>query len=110
MESPENLFLYYLKLTPAYNDPSKWDTNTVEVIEAHAAFLSNLGEKGILAFAGRTNFDPGHKDLLGIAVVMADSIEEAHQIMDPDPAVVQGIQSARIFPFSMGIRFLSNLE
>lgn len=106
----ESLFLYHLVLSPEYNDIGKWNEETRQVIQTHAEFLRGLGEKGILAFAGHTDFNPGHKDLFGIAVIKAASLEEAQKIMAPDPAVVNGIQKASIYPFSMGIRYLENLK
>lgn len=109
-EVNNELFIYHLTLTNDYNDPAKWTEETMTVINAHGDFLIELGKKGILGFAGRTKFEPGHENLFGIAVIRASSLEEAKEIMSADPAVKENIQQAQIFPFSMGIRFLDNFE
>jgi hypothetical protein len=82
----------------------------MQIISVHAGFLDSLGIAGILAFAGRTLFEPGDKNLFGIAIIKASGIEEAENILSKDPAVVYGIQKAEIFPFSMGIRHLKNIK
>ena len=106
----ENLFIYHLTLTDTYNDPTNWNEQVMVIIQQHAAFLNDLGEQGILGFAGRTMFNPGDEHLFGIAVIKAESIDEAKRIMKNDPAVKHNIQRAQIFPFSMGIRFLDNFD
>jgi len=106
----DSLFLYHLTLTETYNTPSMWNESTMVTIKKHAEFLEELGEQGILSFAGRTLFTPGDPNLFGIAVINAKSLSDARQIMSSDPAVVAGIQQANIYPFSMGIKYLKNLD
>jgi len=109
-DNNENLFIYHLKLTPTYDNPEKWTDETYNVIKVHAEFLDSLGREGILVFAGRTTFNPGDKNLFGIAVIKAPSLEMAKKIMANDPAVLNNIQMASIFPFSIGIRHFENLK
>jgi uncharacterized protein YciI len=104
------LFLYHLTLTQRYQNPANWTAEDHQTISRHAQFLDELGEKGTLLFAGRTQFEPGHPKLFGIAVVKAASFEEAQSLLAPDPAVTGGIQSAEIMPFSIGIRHFGNLS
>ncbi len=106
----KDLFIYHLKLTPKYNIPENWTDETFKVIEEHAKFIDALGRMGILVFAGRTKLEPGDENLFGLAVIQAPSLEKAKEIMAGDPAVAQHIQTASIFPFSMGIQYFENLK
>ncbi len=110
MLTEETLFIYYLTLEPHYHDLANWNEETTKIIQDHAEFLNGLGEKGVLAFAGRTMFEPGNPDLFGIAVIKAKSLEAAYEIMSADPAVQHRIQRAVIHPFSMVIRHLDVLS
>lgn len=106
----KDLFCYYLKLTKKYADPSNWTSKDEQIIADHARWLDVLGTQGVLLFAGRTLFEPGHKDLFGIAIIKAKDIEHARRLMASDPAVIAGIQQAEIFPYSMGIKHFDNLK
>ena len=103
------MYLATLRLSSHYQHPGNWTPEAFQTIDAHANYLDALGREGRLLLAGRTLFDPGHEDLLGIAILLVETLEEAEAIRDADPAKVAGIQEWRIFPFSMGIRHLENL-
>jgi uncharacterized protein YciI len=96
-------FLYHLTLTESFEDTANWSEDDAAMISRHADFLDALGREGRLVFAGRTDFAPGHPDLFGIALIRADSLGEAEELMAPDPAVLAGIQSARVLPFTLPI-------
>jgi uncharacterized protein YciI len=104
------LYLYHLVLTEFYRDSQNWTDKTYATTQQHAEFLESLGKEGVFTFAGRTDFGPEDKDLFGIAVIKAGSIEKAKQLLADDPAVIAGIQQASVFPFSMGIRSFENLQ
>lgn len=101
-------FLYRLQLTAAYEDPDHWQDQDWSVIEAHAAFMQSLGDSGRLLFAGRTQFEPGHAELLGIAVLMAEDLATAQAILSEDPAVKAGIQTGRVDPYRFAMLFPNN--
>lgn len=105
----KELFIYHLKLTDQYNDTSIWTEETTLRVNQHAEFLDNLGQEGILVFAGRTKYDPGDDRLFGVAIFKANSLEHAREIMEHDPGVIYKIHTGTILPFSMGIRYLENL-
>ena len=88
--SEKNLFIYRLKLTPKYEDPANWQEEDNQIIGQHAQFFHELGQKGVLLFAGRTTFEPGNENLFGIAVFNASSLEDAQAIMAQDPAAIHG--------------------
>ncbi|MGE5805897.1 MAG: YciI family protein [Ignavibacteria bacterium] len=104
------LFIYKLTLTEEYRNPAKWTDAAFIIVDDHAEFFNELGNQGLLIFAGRTILDPDDKDLFGIAVIQAETLEEARRIMAPDPVIKNKIMKCAIFPFSMKIRYFNNLE
>jgi uncharacterized protein YciI len=80
------------------------DGGTLEenrVIEEHFNYLKDLTDKGIMILVGRTqNTD---ESTFGIAIFEAESDEAARQIMENDPAVSQGVMSARLFPYRVAL-------
>ena len=106
MASNDSQFLYRLQLAEHYRVASNWSDEATAAVARHAAFLDELGRQGRLAFAGRTHYDVDHPDLIGIAVVRADSMEAAVEMMAPDPAVVFGTHRSSLHPFSMAIEHL----
>lgn len=70
-------------------------------VAAHFQYLTQLHEKGDLAFAGRTQ-DAG-PDTVGLAVVHADSLNEAQTLLDHDPAVAQGVFVGTCQPYAFAI-------
>lgn len=107
--SEKKLFLYRLLLSAKYQNPTAWDESTSQTIQAHVKFLDGLGQQGDLVFAGRTQFDPGDDRLLGIALIKAESLQQAQRMMADDPTVVQGIHEAAIWPFALAVEYLDNL-
>ncbi|WP_299113901.1 YciI family protein [uncultured Winogradskyella sp.] len=105
-----NLFINYLTLTDRYKTINNWTDDTQQIIEAHGTFLKTLGEEGVLIFAGRTLLQPNHKNLFGIAVIKASSLDAAKQIFGKDPAIKAHIQQSLVLPFSMGIHYFDNLK
>ena len=113
MESNQNtdqLFIYHVTLTEKYNDPDMWTEETQQIIADHAEFLNDLGRNGMLIQAGRTLYDPGDERLFGIVIFKAESLEEAKKMIENDPSRLKGVQEGEVHPFSLGIRFLENLN
>lgn len=70
-------------------------------VAEHFAHLKALTQQGIVRLAGRTaRNDP---ETFGIVVFDADSEEEARMRMESDPAVRQGIMTARLYPFQVAL-------
>lgn len=104
------LFCYYLKLNDAYKNADSWTEEVQQTLQKHAVWMDNLGKEGKLIFAGRTLVDLADENLFGIALVKAKDLEEATKLMSVDPAVVAGIQKSQVFPYTMAIRHLENLD
>lgn len=64
------------------------------VVEEHGAWLEARYAEGRVRFAGRCYDGP-----FGLVVLDADSEEEAREMMETDPSVRSGTQSAEFYPF-----------
>jgi uncharacterized protein YciI len=104
----ESYFLLQLKLAEKYSVEKNWTEIENDLITQHFHFLTNLANKGVLLFAGRTNYDVGHPDLEGFALIKATNLQTAEDILKADPAVVAGLQIANIHPFSLAIEQFNN--
>jgi uncharacterized protein YciI len=59
--------------------------------------LKDLKEKGVVILAGRTlNTDSSS---FGIVIFRVDSEDAAHKIMENDPAVVNRVMRAELYPY-----------
>jgi uncharacterized protein YciI len=105
-----DIFIYKLRLTKKYENVKAWDDAASLAISKHVNFLDSLGKSGTLIFAGRTDLEPGDDNLFGIALIYANSLQQAIEIMSQDPAVLAGIQQSSVFPFRLAIRHFENVK
>ena len=99
-------FLYVLKLVPRLLDQQAWTPQDETIVDEHFKALQKLQAEGPLILAGRTlNMDP---DGMGLVVFKAGSGDEARAIMESDPAVRQGIMTARLYPYLVALISGSN--
>jgi uncharacterized protein YciI len=92
-------FLY--KISPTRTGMVTEGPNDVEkaIIEQHFNYLKSLTNRGIVLVFGRTqNRDAG---AFGIVIFRAGSNDEAHSIMNSDPAVKQGVMQAELYPYEV---------
>ncbi|NIM94622.1 MAG: hypothetical protein GTO18_13055 [Anaerolineales bacterium] len=72
-----------------------------KVVSQHFTYLQDLLDKGVLMLAGRTlNTD---ESSFGIVIFNADSEKQAVEIMKSDPAVMQGVMRAELFPYRIAL-------
>lgn len=64
------------------------------VFEQHGEWLEARYAEGRVRFAGRCYDGP-----LGLIVLDAENEEEARRLMEQDPSVRHGVQSAELYPF-----------
>ena len=69
-----------------------------KIVGEHFLYLKNLLEVKKLILAG-----PQVNAKFGIVIFEADSEEEAKNIMQNDPAVINGVFSAELFPFRVSL-------
>ena len=94
-------FLYVLKLIPRLLDEAAWTEKENAIIGRHFNYLQGLLAEGRLILAGRTlNMDD---TTMGLVIFEADSEDEAHRLMNDDPAVREGIMTATVFPYRVAL-------
>ena len=71
-------------------------------LDRHFARFQHAIEPGELILAGRTR-EPGDKTF-GIAIFEANDEAAARKFMESDPAVVAGLMTAELHPFSVALQ------
>ncbi|HEY6539975.1 MAG TPA: YciI family protein [Ktedonobacteraceae bacterium] len=77
-----------------------------EIIGEHFNYLQRLTNEGVAILVGRTLTT--ERDTMGIVIFKARSDEEAHSLMNADPAVSGGVMSAKLFPFRIALHATGN--
>lgn len=96
---PENLteYIYVLNLAEErLRNPEGWTDSEKETVSVHFKYITELYEKGIIKYVGRTMDD---RSSFGIVVFFAENEDKAREIMDNDPAVVNQVMNATLYPF-----------
>ena len=69
------------------------------ILTRHFNYLKSLTDQGTVLLFGRTqNAD---ETAFGIAIFQAESKDEAHSIMNNDPAIKEGIMHAELYPYKV---------
>ena len=101
MKVKSNQYVYILKLIPRLLVEENWTEGDNEIVSRHFYALKNLKVKGKLILAGRTlNED---ESSFGIVILKADTENEATELMENDPAVKEGIMTAKLFPYRVAL-------
>ena len=75
------------------------EEGTDAIVSEHFNYLKSLHTQGKLSMAGRFS-----EVLIGLAMIEAESREEAEEIMRNDPAVVAGVFHAELYPWSIALQ------
>ena len=95
-------FIYVLRLVPRLYSDSNWTKEDKAVLERHFIRFQEAIKSGQLILAGRTK-EPGDKTF-GIAILEAADEAAARTFMESDPAVVAGLMTAELHPFSVALQ------
>ncbi|MFS1513767.1 YciI family protein [Chengkuizengella sp. SCS-71B] len=107
MSETTSQYIYVLKLIPKLLDESKWTGKENDIVGRHFKALQKLQSEGQLILAGRTqNMD---ETTFGIVIFKAESENEANLIMENDPAVKEGIMTAKLYPYQVALISESNI-
>ncbi len=90
---------YLIKYTPprpTFGEDATEDESAI--ISEHFGYLQNLLAENTLVMAGRA--DDAH---LGIAILKAESLEKANEIMQNDPAVSNNIFTGELHLFRLAL-------
>ncbi|GAB3578379.1 YciI family protein [Calidifontibacter terrae] len=84
------LHVYQLVFLRRGENPPQLDEAAGEQLQRdHLAYLSGLGERGVLAVNGPVD-EQGDSDLRGVSVYRCGSVAEARALAEADPAVRAG--------------------
>jgi len=92
-------FIYILTLNKKYHQQQNWTEETNQTMSAHFNYLKNLFEQGVTKHVGKTDMPFESEDLNGYSIFETDSQESADSIMKNDPAVRDGLMSAKLLPY-----------
>ena len=97
MDSQKHQFVYiYKPIKENFNQTATEEEN--KIISEHFLYLKNLLEKKILILAG-----PELNAKFGIAVLETNTEAEAIKIMENDPAIINKVFTAELFPFRVSL-------
>lgn len=94
-------FLYRLTLVDRLYHEENWTDSEEAIIRRHFAHLQDLQKEGKLILAGKT----AGLDLntIGLVIFKADSLEEATNIMNSDPAIKEGIMTGLVQKYTVAL-------
>lgn len=94
-------YLYILTLSEQYRNPANWTEDINRIQGEHFNYLKALFEKGVMKHVGRTDVSFDSSDLHGYAVFEAENEAAAISLMSGDPAISNGIMTARLLPYKI---------
>ena len=92
-------FIYVLRLVPRLYSDGNWTAEDKAAVDRHFVRFKEAIKTGRLILAGRTS-EPGEKTF-GIAIFEAPDEAAAREFMENDPAVVAGVMTAELHPFTV---------
>jgi uncharacterized protein YciI len=95
-------YVYILRLAPQFQREAAWTETENAVVARHFAWLTEGVKSGQVILVGRTT-EPLEKTF-GIVIFEADSAAAAGEFMQSDPAVVAGLMTATVHPYSIALQ------
>ncbi|MBL8968767.1 MAG: hypothetical protein JNG85_17310 [Spirochaetaceae bacterium] len=94
-------FIYVLRLVGRLTEEANWTEEDQAAVARHFAHLEELLARGILVLAGKT--DGLGRDTFGLVILEAESLEAARGLMEQDPALVAGVMTAELYPYTIAL-------
>jgi uncharacterized protein YciI len=94
-------FIYILRLVPRLHDEKAWSDVDQIAVSRHFAHLSAARDAGRLILAGRSS-EP-YDRTFGLVIFEAESEDAARTFMEADPAIVAGVMTATLHPYSVAL-------
>lgn len=94
-------FICVLRLVPRLQSEAAWTEADNKAVAAHFQRLKQATDADSVILAGRTNEAPDKT--FGLVVFEALDIEAARAFMESDPAVVAGVMTATLHPYSVAL-------
>ena len=95
-------YVYILRLAPQFQTEAAWTETENEVVARHFAWLTEAVKSGQVILVGRTT--ESLDKTFGIVIFEADSAAAAGEFMQSDPAVVAGLMTATVHPYSVALQ------
>ena len=95
-------YVYVLRLVPRLHAETAWTDGDRAAVARHFQYLSDATEGGQVQLAGRTA-EPFDKTF-GLVIFDAESEHAARAFMQADPAVVAGVMTATLHPYSIALQ------
>jgi len=92
-------FIYILRVTPEFRDERNWTEKQLAVVGRH---FERLARSRQVILAGRTT--EALANTFGIVIFVADDAEAARKFMEHDPAVIAGLMSATLHPYTVALQ------
>lgn len=97
--APRPQFIYLLRLVERLHSDSAWTKADEETFGRHFRHLKAATEQGQAIVVGRTK-ETGDRTF-GLVIFEADNAEAARAFAESDPAVVGGVMTVEVRPFSL---------
>lgn len=94
-----NEYIYRLVLIERLNQDENWTNEDNQIVDKHFNYLKELLNQNKLILAGRTT----NEDKFGIVIFEAESDESAQEIMNNDPAILNGIMTGELYPYRVAL-------
>lgn len=95
-------FVYMLRVAPHLHDEAKWSEKDKAATSRHFERLKKATADGKVILAGRTTEQLDKT--FGLVVFEAESENAARAFMQADPAVVAGVMTATLHPYSVALQ------
>lgn len=95
-------FVYMLRVAPHLHDEAKWSEKDKAATSRHFERLKRATERGKVILAGRTTEQLDKT--FGLVVFEAENEKDAQAFMDDDPAVIAGVMTATLHPYSVALQ------
>jgi uncharacterized protein YciI len=100
--APLPQWLYVLRLVPRLHDDQAWTDADNATIGRHFQHLKDATAARKIVLAGRTT-EPGDRTF-GLVIFEAADETAARTFMESDPAVVAGLMTATLHPFTIALQ------
>lgn len=95
-------FLYMLRVAPHLHEEAKWSDKDKAATSRHFERLKKATADGKVILAGRTT--EALDKTFGLVVFEAADEKAAKAFMEADPAVVAGVMTATLHPYSVALQ------
>lgn len=95
-------YVYVLKVAPRFQNEASWTETEEAAVAQHFERLAQAVKSGQVILAGRTN--ESLDTTFGLVIFEADGETAAREFMQSDPAVVAGLMTATLHPYSVALQ------